>query len=66
MTPPTQGETFAKLVEHLRLAQEDAAMLGHLAQAQGDKVAGLGWLAYSEGLKLTIEKVTKLAMGRLQ
>lgn len=66
MTVPTNGETFAKLIEHLRLAQEDSAMLGHLAQSNDDKIKGLGWLAISEALKLMQHKVTQLATKGLQ
>lgn len=66
---PTVGETYAKLIEHLRLAQEDAAMLSHLRSAEGDdkgRLIGKGWLTVSEALKLMLHKVTQLAAGRLQ
>lgn len=65
---PTKGETFAKLTEHLRLAQEDAAMLAHLANdgdAKSRRIA-IGWLGVSEQLKLTIHAVTSLATKGLQ
>lgn len=65
MTVPTPGETYAKLMEHLRYAQEDAAMLSHLVR-DDDPVHAQGWLAVSEMLKLTQQSVTKLAMRRLQ
>jgi hypothetical protein len=60
MTIPTTGETFAKLIESLREAQDSAATLSHLER---DNDAGLaqGWLAVSEMLKLTVTNVTKLA-----
>jgi hypothetical protein len=60
MAIPTKGDTFAQLIEHLRLAQEAAAMLGHL-HADEDPLMLKGWLAISELLKLTIHNVTKLA-----
>ncbi len=66
MNIPTQGETFAELIEHLRKAQESSAVLGHLAQANDDKRMGLGWLNVSEGLKRTQHLVTQLALGKLQ
>lgn len=69
MTIPTHGETYAKLIEHLRLAQEDAAMLAHLRRAEGDdkgRKLALGWLTVSEALKLMQSKVIELAKGRLQ
>lgn len=61
----TEGETFAKLLEHLREAQDAAAVLGHLAQANDHALRGRGWLAVSEMLKLTIHNVTKLAMKKI-
>lgn len=69
MRVPTQGEQFAKLLEHLREAQDDTAMLAHLTRAQGghkDTALANGWLAVHELLKRVTEQVTKLAQGRLQ
>lgn len=68
MSIPTSGEEYSKLIEHLRLAQEDAAMLAHLANAQGTNgtLIAKGWLAVSEQLKRTQRIVTDLAVGRLQ
>ena len=62
MSVPTKGDTFAKLIEHLRLAQEDAAMLAHLAHTEtnGRKLA-IGWLGVENQLKLTVHAVTALA-----
>jgi hypothetical protein len=66
MSVPTTGETFAQLIEHLRLAQEAAAMLGHL-HADNDPTQSQGWIAVSEMLKLTVHNVTKLATkGRIK
>jgi hypothetical protein len=57
----SEADTFAQLMEHLRLAEEAAAMLGHLAKAQDDNVKGQGWLAISEMFKMTQTNVLKLA-----
>jgi hypothetical protein len=68
MSIPTKGETFAKLLEHLRYAQEDAAMLAHLTN-EGDKMSqtlAKGWLGVSELLKKVQWQVTKLAKGSWQ
>jgi hypothetical protein len=65
MSIPTQGEEFAKLIEHLRKAQEASAMLAHLVR-DDDRLRSQGWMAVSEMLKKTVGNVTKLAMGRLQ
>lgn len=70
MSVPTHGEQFAKLLEHLRLAQEDSAMLSHLARAQSNtgkgKAIADGWFAVEELLKRMVYQVTKLAQGKLQ
>lgn len=60
MTVPTTGETFAILIEHLRKAQESAAMMAHLVR-DDDRLKAQGWLAVSEMLKKTAHTVTKLA-----
>lgn len=69
MTVPTRGETYAKLIEYLRQAQDCAAMMVHLHNTEAndkDKLLAKGWLVVSEGLKLMQSQVTKLAQGRLQ
>lgn len=68
MAIPTKGETFAKLTEHLRLAQEDAAMMAHLIN-EGDtrsRNVAIGWLHVENQLKLTVHAVTALATKGLQ
>lgn len=62
---PTIGETFAKLVEHLRLAQEDAAMLAHL-RADDSRPLAMGWLAVEDRLKKLVHLVTQMATKGLQ
>lgn len=69
MSVPTSGEAFAKLIEHLRLAQEQATMLMHLARAEGDgpgKVIASGWFHVSENLKKMQHVVTQIATGKMQ
>lgn len=66
---PTQGITFAKLLEHLRESQDCAAMLAHLNAVQGsdvDKVLAKGWLGVEELLKRLAHQVTQLAMRKMQ
>jgi len=50
---PTRSEVYQRFIEHIRLAQEAAATLGHLhADDQGTGKAKLyGFLAISEALK---------------
>lgn len=66
MSVPTKGETFAKLLEHLRYAQEDAATLSHLSYANSENNLGLSWLQVSELLKKTQAQITRLATRGLQ
>ena len=70
MTVPTRGETYSKLLEHIRLAEENAAMMAHLVRAEGggikDNTVANGWLAVSELFRQMAIKVTHLAQGRLQ
>lgn len=66
MSVPTRGETFAQLIEYLRLAQEAAAILSHLDRANDQRTNALGWMAVSEGLKLMQHNVTQLATKALQ
>ena len=69
MAAPTKGEIFYKLIEHLRLAQEDAAMLAHLNNADGDKMGGViakGWLGISELIEKMVYHVTQLATKGFQ
>jgi hypothetical protein len=60
MSIPTKGEEFAKLIEHLRKAQEACSMLAHL-HADDSRLMAQGWIAVSEMLKKTQHSVTKLA-----
>lgn len=63
----TYGETYSRLIEHLRLAQEDAANLAHIANSEtiSGTTVGRGWLTISEALKLMQHKVTQLATAKL-
>jgi len=59
---------YSRFTEHLRLAQEDAATLGHLHA--DDEATGraklMGFLAISEALKMMQKQVILLATkGRL-
>jgi hypothetical protein len=64
----TRGETYAKLMDHLREAQECAAVLAHLHNTEGndmDKLLAHGWLGIAEHFRLVQHKVTQMAMGAL-
>lgn len=65
MSVPTEGEVFAILMEHLRLAQEACATLSHLAAANDRKATARGWLACSEQFKTTQRVVIEIAKGKL-
>ena len=66
MTVPTHGESFAKLMEHIRYAQEEAATLAHLARANDQRALADGWISVSELFKRVGFQVTQLAMRKLQ
>ena len=63
MSLPTTGEEFAKLIEHLRKAQEAAAMLAHL-EADNSPAVSHKWLTVSETLGHTVKVVTALAVSK--
>lgn len=68
MSIPTHGETYMKLMDHLRQAQECSATLSHLANTEdGTKAKALSksWMVVSELFKHVQLKVTELAQGRL-
>jgi hypothetical protein len=64
--PPTSGESFAKMLHHIREAQEQAAVLAHLANANDDRMMALGWLAVTEQLKKMQHVLTQMAMRKMQ
>lgn len=62
----SRSHTFAKLLEHIREAQDQAIMLSHLYNTEDDdhsKAAAKGWLMISEILKKFQHQVTSLAAG---
>lgn len=65
---PTRGEAYAKLIEYLRQAQEQASTLAHLYR--DDPVTGramaMGWLTIEQALKQMQYQVTVLAKRGLQ
>lgn len=66
MSIPTAGETYTKLMEHLRQAQEQAAMMAHLHNAQDNRELAKMWLKVSENFKLAQVSITHLAKRGLQ
>jgi hypothetical protein len=59
----SEADTFAQLLEHLRLAEEACYVIGHLNKTQSQDLKGQGFLAIGEMLKMTCTNVTKLATG---
>lgn len=66
MSLPTRGESFSKLIEFLRRAQEEAATLAHLYRDDGNTTKSHGWLVISEGLKQMQKACTMIATKGLQ
>ena len=62
---PTEGETYQKLIELLREAQEQSAMLSHLRGLNNGVAAARGWLVISEQLKAMQRAVIAVAVGKL-
>lgn len=60
---PTKGITYAKLLEHLREAQDCCAMMSHLhtENTDIDRTLAKGWLGIEELLKRMAYQVTRLA-----
>ena len=69
MSVPTHGEQFAKLLEHLRSAQDGSAMLAHLTRAQSsskkDMAVADGWIAVQELLSSQESESMSVAMIKL-
>lgn len=67
MSIPTVAEEYAKLMEHIRKAQECSAMIAHLLNdtSGSGKVLARGWLHVEDNFKKIGFVVTKLAQGRL-
>lgn len=66
MAVPTEGECFSRLIEHIRMAQEESAMLGHLANANDKNSRARAWLKVAELFKEVEHKVVDLARSKLQ
>ena len=65
----TRGETYAKLMDHLREIQECAAVMAHLHNTEGndaDQLIAKGWLGVAELFRMIQHKVTDLAMRKMQ
>lgn len=66
---PSRGETFTKLLHHLREAQDMAAVMSHLSNTEdgsGDRLHAQGWLAIEELIKRMVKQITELAMKGIQ
>jgi len=66
MAVPTTGETFSKLIESIRMAQEQSAMMAHLTNAQDSRELAKAWLTVSEKLRHMQDSLIRLAQGKLQ
>ena len=66
----TRGETYTKLLHHLREAQDQSAVMAHLEQTEDRTIKGKalaqGWLTISEQMKRFCDVVTQMAMGKMQ
>lgn len=65
----TRSEVYLKLLDHVREAQDCAALMSHLHNQEDssvDKVLAKGWLGMSEMFKLAAFQITELAKNKLQ
>ena len=63
MSVPNRNEVYDQLIEHLRLAQEAAATIGHLHADDPitGKAKAMGFLAISEALREIQQNVRMVA-----
>lgn len=66
MSVPTQGETYAKIIEYLIKLQEESAMMAHLASANDERTLSNAWLKVSENFRKMQHSLTQLATKGLQ
>ncbi len=66
MSIPTISEEYSKLMEHLRMAEENAAMIAHLHNANDKRGLAIMWLKVSENFKNLQYTIAQLAQGRMQ
>jgi hypothetical protein len=60
----SRSATILQLIEHLRYAQEAAAIIGHDMKEDGDNVDGQWFLAISEMVGNVCTAVTKVTSSR--
>jgi hypothetical protein len=57
----SEGITYSRLIEHLKLAAEDCYLLGHYKKANGSELIGQGFLGVGQLLEQVCLRVTDLA-----
>ena len=65
----TRGETFAKLIDHIREAEELCYVLSHLQNTEDghkDKLLATGWRGIGQLLERMRSQCTKMAVNKLQ
>lgn len=65
----TTGETYTKLLHHIRECQELSAVMGHLHNTENnsmDHTLAKGWIGMSELFGRIAIQTTKLAMKKLK
>lgn len=65
----SRADTFAKLLDLLRQAEDQSYILAHLAATESgrnDALAATGWRAIGEMLRLTQTNITRLAAGKFK
>lgn len=62
----SEGETFAKIIERLREAEEQIYILGHYKKENGDELIGQGFLGVGQSLEKMRALLTQLATGKIR
>ena len=60
----SEADTFAQLLEYLRLAEEASYSIGHLRKANDDNLTGQGFLAIGQMLRNVQRGVLSLATSK--
>lgn len=62
----SEADTFAQLMEYLRLAEEACYTIGHLRKANDDMITGQGFIMIGEQFKKAQSAVTALATNKMR
>ncbi len=62
----SEADTFAQLLEYLRMAEEACYTIGHLRKANDDSLSGDSWIVVGQMLRKMLYNITQLATSSLR